>query len=363
MALEFEIIPYTLQFKFDARTSRGSLSKHKTWFLKVWDSSNPRIEGHGECAPFEGLSIDDVPDFDQQLRMAIRKIEGALPPQSLEQIGQYVNHIDENLPAVRFGLETALRDLFYGGKMKIFDSPFFNNHRSIDINGLVWMGDKDTMLDRLELKILSGFECVKLKIGGINFEDELEIIQDAKDMIDRDDLSIRVDANGAFMPNNVMPALQALARLGVHSIEQPIKPGQWLEMADLARTSPVPIALDEELIGIYSLEKKKALLEAILPQYIVLKPTLLGGFKATEEWIKLANELNIGWWVTSALESNIGLNAICQFTSQFDLAVPQGLGTGELYTNNIPSPLTMLNGCIFWDAKKHWYLNLTERQL
>ena len=160
-----------------------------------------------------------------------------------------------------------------------------------------------------------------------------------------------------------MPALQALARLGVHSIEQPIKPGQWLEMADLARTSPVPIALDEELIGIYSLEKKKALLEAILPQYIVLKPTLLGGFKATEEWIKLANELNIGWGVTSALESNIGLNAICQFTSQFDLAVPQGLGTGELYTNNIPSPLTMLNSCIFFHANNHCYLNLTERQL
>jgi o-succinylbenzoate synthase len=362
MALEFEIIPYTLQFKFDARTSRGSLSEHKTWFLKVWDNANPRLEGHGECAPFEGLSVDDVPDFDQQMRQAIRKIEGAMLPQSLEQIEQYVSHIDENLPSVRFGLETALRDLFYGGKMKIFDSAFYNEHRSIDINGLVWMGDKDTMLDRLELKILSGFECIKLKIGGINFADELEIIKEAKDMIDRDDLTIRVDANGAFEPTKVKPALELLAQLGIHSIEQPIKPGQWLAMAELARTSPVPIALDEELIGIYSLEKKKALLETIMPQYIVLKPTLLGGFKATEEWIKLANELNIGWWITSALESNIGLNAICQFTSQFEQQVPQGLGTGELYTNNIPSPLTMINGCIFWDTEKLWYLNLTERQ-
>jgi o-succinylbenzoate synthase len=363
MALEFEIIPYTLQFKFDAKTSRGSLKEHKTWFLKVWDSSNARVEGHGECAPFEGLSVDDIPDFDEQLLLNIRRIEGAMPPQSLEQIDSYVNHIDEALPAVRFGLETALRDLFYGGKMKVFDSAFFNNNRSIDINGLVWMGDKETMLDRLELKILSGFECVKLKIGGINFEDELAIIRDAQDMIDRDDLDIRVDANGAFEPENVMPAIDALAELDVRSIEQPIKPGQWAAMAELARTSPVPIALDEELIGITELDKKKAMLEEIRPQFIVLKPTLLGGFKATEEWIRLAEELKIGWWVTSALESNIGLNAICQFTSQFNLVIPQGLGTGELYTNNIPSPLTILNGCLFWDPEKNWYLNLTERQL
>ena len=363
MALEFEIIPYTLSFKFDAKTSRGSLSEHKTWFLKVWDSSNPRIEGHGECAPFEGLSIDDIPDFDQQLRTSLRKIEGARPPQDLEQIDRYVSYIDEQLPAVRFGLETALRDLYYGGKMKVFDSGFYNDHRSIDINGLVWMGDKETMLEGLELKILSGFECVKVKIGGIDFEDELDIIRDARDMIDRDDLNIRVDANGAFDETNVNDALDALAGLGVHSIEQPVKPGQWDLLARLARTSPVPIALDEELIGIHSFEEKKKLLNHIKPQFIVLKPTLLGGFKATAEWISLAREQNIDWWVTSALESNIGLNAICQFTTQYELDIPQGLGTGELYTNNIPSPLTMLNGCIFLDNQKHWYLNLTERQV
>lgn len=363
MALEFEIIPYTLAFKFDARTSRGALTEHKTWFIKVWDSSNPRVEGHGECAPFEGLSIDDLPDFESKLRQSLRKFEGARLPESLEQINNYVNHIDDSLPAVRFGLEVALRDLFYGGKMKIFDSKFFNKHRSIDINGLVWMGDKDTMLDRLELKILSGFECVKLKIGGIKFEDELDIIRDARDMIDRDDLNIRVDANGAFQPENVMAALDALAELDIRSIEQPIKQGQWDEMAKLTRKSPVPIALDEELIGIHSVEQKRQMLEKIKPQYIVLKPTLLGGFHATAEWIDLANELNIGWWVTSALESNIGLNAICQFTAQYDVEIPQGLGTGDLYSNNIPSPLTILNGCLFLDKTKHWYLNLTERQL
>ena len=286
-----------------------------------------------------------------------------MPPQSPEQIDRYVQHIDEKLPAVRFGLETALRDLYYGGQMKVFDSKFYDDRRSIDINGLVWMGDKDTMLERLELKILSGFECVKLKIGGIDFQDELAIIRDAREMIDRDDLNIRVDANGAFDVSDVMPALEALAELGVRSIEQPIKPGQWQAMAELVRNSPVPIALDEELIGITNLEEKRTMLTEIKPQFIVLKPTLLGGFKATEEWIQLAEELDIGWWVTSALESNIGLSAICQFTSQFEPEIPQGLGTGELYTNNIPSPLTILNGCLYLDPEKHWYLNLTERQL
>ena len=274
-----------------------------------------------------------------------------------------MEHIDQELPSIRFGLEMALRDLFYGGQQKIFDSEFFNDHRSIDINGLVWMGDKDTMLDRLELKILAGFDCVKVKIGGIKLEDELEIIKDARDMIDNDDLCIRVDANGAFTPENVMPVLESLAKLKIQSIEQPIKPGQHDAMALLAQTSPVPIALDEELIGIFDIEEKRMLLEKIKPHYIVLKPTLLGGFKATKEWIDLANELGIKWWVTSALESNIGLNAICQFTSQFENKLPQGLGTGELYTNNIPSPLTILNGCLFLDKTKHWYLNLTERQL
>jgi len=363
MALEFEIIPYTLEFKFDAKTSRGSLTEHKTWFLKVWDDKNPQIEGHGECAPFEGLSIDDGLDFSKLLSKSLRVFEGARQPESLADIANYVNHIDENLPSVRFGVEVALRDLHYGGKMKIFDSSFYNEHKSIDINGLVWMGDKDTMLERLELKILTGFECVKVKIGGIDLEDELGIIRDARNMIDNDDLIVRVDANGAFEPDNVGPVLDALSELHVHSIEQPIKVGQPEEMARIASTSPVPIALDEELIGHFGMANKRALLEKIRPQFIVLKPTLLGGFKATEEWIEIANDLNIKWWITSALESNIGLNAICQFTAQFDNPLPQGLGTGELYTNNIPSPLTIRNGCLFWDNDKHWYLNLTERQI
>ena len=363
MALVIEIIPYTLNFRFDARTSRGPIKEHNIWFIKICDDQNATLVGYGECAPFEGMSIDDTPDFEQNLRSSLRKIEGEKQPSSLEQISNYVNHIDERLPSVRFGLETALRDLFYGGQQKIFDSTFYNQHNTIDINGLVWMGDKDIMLERLELKVMLGFDCVKLKIGALDFTEELEIIHEARAMIGNDDLCLRVDANGAYDITEVNEVLKLLAKYHIHSIEQPIKAGQTEAMRKLCANTPVPIALDEELIGIVNVDEKRQLLEAIKPQYIVLKPTLLGGFNATAEWIDLAEELGVGWWITSALESNIGLNAICQFTSQYNITMPQGLGTGELYDNNIPSPLTINNGCIFWDASKHWYLNLTERQV
>jgi O-succinylbenzoate synthase len=363
MALVIEIVPYTLNFKFDARTSRGPINEHKTWFLKVWDDQNRSKVGYGECAPFEDISIDHTPDFEQKLYSSLRKIEGEMVPQSLAQIENYVSHIDKMLPSVRFGLETALRDLYFGGQQKIFDSAFYNHHQSIDINGLVWMGEKDVMLERLELKVMQGFDCVKLKIGALDFDEELEIIHEARSMIGNDGLSLRVDANGAYAVDEVDKVLEALANYHIHSIEQPIKPGQIDAMHKLCAKTPVPIALDEELVGIVDVDEKRQLLEAIKPQYIVLKPTMLGGFKATSEWIELAEELGIGWWITSALESNIGLNAICQFTSQYNITMPQGLGTGELYDNNIPSPLTINNGCIFWDKSKHWYLNLTERQV
>ncbi len=361
MALVFEIVPYTLKFKFAARTSRGELKEHPTWFLKVWDEGNRNVVGYGECAPFEGLSIDHSPDFEQRLRTALRRLDGAVLPQSLAQIDKYAGYIDNDLPAVRFGLETALRDLFYGGQQKIFDSPFFNEHKSIDINGLVWMGTKEEMLDRLELKIMTGFECIKLKIGALNLEDELDIIRDARSMIGNSSLTIRVDANGAYTEEEAKKVLAMLAEYNVQSIEQPIKPGQVEAMQRLCATSPVPIALDEELIGVSGPNKRK-LLETVKPQFIVLKPTLLGGFAATSEWISLAEELGINWWITSALESNIGLNAICQFTSQFAPTLTQGLGTGDLYENNIPSPLTINNGCIYLAKDKHWYLNMAERQ-
>jgi len=362
MALIFDIIPYTLKFQFEAKTSRGSLLEHNTWIIKVRDDQQSAIVGYGECAPFEGLSVDAVPDFYNKLSNALRKIEGALMPDSLEMIAGYLKHIEDDLPAVKFGLEIALLDLFYGGKQKIFNSSFFNENKTIDINGLIWMGEKNLMLERLELKVLSGYECIKLKIGALAISEELEILDHARSMIGNDDLCLRVDANGAYSIQEVEDVLTHLAKYDIHSIEQPIKAGQIEEITHLCTTSPVPIALDEELIGVVNLEDKRNLLETIKPQFIVLKPTLLGGFIATKEWIDLAVELDIGWWITSALESNIGLNAICQFVSQFDIKTPQGLGTGELYENNIPSPLTVKNGCIFWDKQKHWYLNIAERQ-
>jgi o-succinylbenzoate synthase len=363
MALDFEIIPYTLKFKFEAKTSRGSLTEHNSWIIKARDDLQWNVIGYGECAPFEGLSIDDVPDFEERMTNALIKIEGTVMPDTLDKIASYVTHIDDSLPSVKFGLETALRDLYYGGKQKIFDTAFFNNNDTIDINGLIWMGDKNTMLERLELKVMSGFECIKLKIGALNIAEEVEILDNARTMLGNDELSIRVDANGAYSTEEAKNVVALLAKYNVHSIEQPIKPGQLAAMKELCITSPVPIAIDEELIGISDIEEKRSLLEAIKPQYIVLKPTLLGGFAATTEWIELAEELNIGWWITSALESNIGLNAICQFTSQYKTTMAQGLGTGELYENNIVSPLSIENGCVFWDKEKYWYLKMAERQV
>jgi o-succinylbenzoate synthase len=351
-----------LEFKFAARTSRGPIDQHKTWIIKIWDDSEPLIIGYGESAPFEGLSIDDLPDFGDRLNSELNKLDGAGMPKSLAQIDRYLDLIDASLPAVVFGLEIALLDLYHGGHQKIIDSDFYNLNHAIDINGLVWMGNKDEMLERLEQKVMDGYDCIKLKIGALDLKDELNILRDARRMIGNDDLTLRVDANGAFSPENVSDVLEQLSEFHLYSIEQPIKPGQLEVIADLCANSPIPIALDEELIGIIGMEEKRSLLEKVKPQFIVLKPTLLGGFKATREWIEIAEEMNIGWWITSALESNIGLNAICQFTSQYKTVIPQGLGTGDLYTNNIPSPLTIKNGCIFLDKNKLWYLNLIGRQ-
>jgi o-succinylbenzoate synthase len=360
MALVLEIIPYNLNFKFAARTSRGPISNHHTWLLRAWDDQNPSLVGYGECAPFEGISIDHTPDFEENLRTATSLVIGKNVPDSVTQIDNYVDLIDIRLPAVRFGVETALRDLYYGGRQKIFESNFYNENRPIDINGLVWMGGKDVMLERLELKIMNGFDCIKLKIGALGFAEELEVIKAARHMIGNDDLTLRVDANGAYSPAEVENILELLAKYHIHSIEQPIKPGQIEAMQKLCAISPIPIALDEELVGIAGKQEKEQLLATIKPQFIVLKPTLLGGFRATQEWIDLADQMNIGWWITSALESNIGLNAICQFTSQYNNIIPQGLGTGDLYQNNIPSPLSITNGCVYWDEFESWNFSILE---
>lgn len=353
--LKFNYFPYQLKFRFDAGTSRGVLKEKTTFFLKAQETGQPRIIGWGEAAPLPKLSIDDIPDFEVQMADLCEKLSGQEFPNSEQGILDWVKeYIPAELPSVRFAFEVALLDLFWGGKKKIFENAFFEKEKPIPINGLIWMGDKDFMLHQIDKKLADGYDCIKMKIGAIDFDQECALLKYIRNRYSPDEITLRVDANGAFSEEEAMEKLEKLAQFGLHSIEQPIRQGQIEAMRHLCKHTPLPIALDEELIGVHTLQDKKALLEQIRPQYIILKPSLVGGILASRQWIDLAEELGIGWWMTSALESNIGLNAIAQFTSTFNVHMPQGLGTGQLYHNNIDSPLTIENGFIFYDKKKNW---------
>jgi len=347
--LKFDIQKHTLKFKFDAGTSRGILKEKDTWFLKVWDDCIPHIVGIGECGPLKGLSLDDVPEFSYQLSVISRQVLVDSRKSSV------VSQLD-NFPAIRFGIETALLDLKNGGNRIIFQNDFSSGKASIPINGLIWMGSKEFMLQQIEEKLELGYSCLKMKIGAIDFETELEILKSIRNRFSANEITLRLDANGAFSVPDAMRKLNQLAEFHIHSIEQPLSQGQWKEMTDLCAKTPIPIALDEELIGIYGSQKSE-LLDVIKPQFIILKPTLLGGFRMCDEWISLAEKKNVDWWITSALESNIGLNAICQYTyekTQGKSKMPQGLGTGSLYHNNISSPLTISNGQIKYNTQEKW---------
>lgn len=322
---------YKLNFLKPSGTSRGILYQKPSWFLKVWDIKDPSAYGIGECAPIEGLSIDPISFMNQKLE------------ELTENINNHENIDLKDYPSIQFGLETALLDLKNGGEKVIFKNQFSKGHQEIYINGLIWMGNKESMIDQVKSKIDDGFRCLKLKIGAIDFDEELSIIQSIRKQFNKDELELRLDANGAFDLETAKNKLNQLSKYHIHSIEQPIYPGQFDKMKALCLNSPIPIALDEELISIKDAKKKEDLISYIKPQYIILKPGLLGGFKKTQEWINAAEKNNISWWITSALESNIGLNAIAQFTAQFKNPLPQGLGTGKIYTNNIPSFLE-LNG-------------------
>lgn len=330
---------YTLNFRRPAGTSRGVMNHRDVWFLVVSDPATKNT-GIGEIAPLPGLSPETGAGFEEKINAVVRDIS---------------NHpywIEEGLmdfPSIRFGLETAMKDLQTGGVNKLFPSKFTDGTMGIPINGLVWMGDVDFMKKQVVEKIEAGFRCVKLKIGAIDFEEELKILKSIRRDFSADELELRVDANGAFTPKQAPGILQQLADLEIHSIEQPIKKGQWEAMAHLVCQSFLPIALDEELIGINRREEKIALLLSILPDYIILKPSLHGGLAGCTEWIELAGSLNIGWWITSALESNIGLNAIAQWTATLNNSMPQGLGTGQLYTNNIKAPLEINKAALFFN--------------
>lgn len=306
----------------------------ETFIVSVNDDAVPGITGTGECAMFRGLSAEDTPLYETQLAQA------CISPETLPAIS-----------SIRFGFETALLDLRNGGDGRFVDNAFTKGEKPIRINGLIWMGDKRVMKERIREKLDKGFRCVKLKIGGIDFNDELALLRYIRQEYAPDILELRVDANGAFSPHTAMEHLERLAEFNLHSIEQPIRQKQWDEMARLCRLSPIPIALDEDLIGFHSDEEKMRMLDTVKPQYIILKPSLCGGFAESDNWIRAAEARGIGWWATSALESNIGLNAIAQWVSKYDPQMPQGLGTGALYTNNFPSPLRLIGEELYFNPK------------
>ena len=330
-----EISKRIFHFKLPAGTSRGIYTTRQSYFLTLTDDSMPGIKGVGECAPLPKLSCDDLPDYETILHQICKLVESTdkIPYALLRPY-----------PSILFGLETAFAQFNAHGSMMLFDTPFGRGEEGIRINGLVWMGSFDEMAERLETKLRQGFHCVKLKIGAIDFEKEIELIRHIRESFDKRQVELRVDANGAFTPKNALLHLETLAKYDIHSIEQPIKQHQWGDMAHLCAASPLPIALDEDLIGVNVAAMKEALLDTIRPQYIVLKPSLHGGMRGTEEWIRLAHTRGIGSWITSALESNIGLNAIAQLCAKLygpRVSTPQGLGTGQLFTDNITMPLTI----------------------
>jgi len=346
--MEARYTKYSLEFKRPSGTSRGIMTQKESWFLYLRDAQG---YGLGECGLLRGLSPDDVPDYEQKLIWTCDNIH--LGKEALLAAL-------EHYPSIQFGLEQAFLSLGSKDPFELFPSDFTRQGRPIPINGLIWMGDIGFMLEQLEQKLLEGFSCIKMKIGALDFGKELSVLKSIRNRFGADQIELRVDANGAFSPSEAMERLKRLSEYGLHSIEQPIKAGQWEEMARLCEDTPLPIALDEELIGHFEVTKKKELLQTIKPQYIILKPSLVGGFAGSEQWIELARKQDIGWWITSALESNIGLNAIAQWTSTLDPVMPQGLGTGSLYTNNFESPLEVRGGELRYHPTKAWNTNIIE---
>lgn len=335
---------HILNFKQASGTSRGVLRTKETWFIRIEKHGK---FGIGECGILRGLSVDDLPDYEEKLQWVCQNI--ALGKEILyEELTRY--------PSIQFGLETAFKSLESDNAFILFPSEFTRGKSSIPINGLIWMGDQDFMKQQIAEKIEQGFDCIKMKIGAIDFKTEIELLKAIRKNFSAEEIELRVDANGAFSPSEALEKLKVLSDLQLHSIEQPIKAGQPQEMARLCEETPLPIALDEELIGVFSEKEKEELITTIKPQYIILKPSLVGGFQGSDSWINIAEEQDAAWWMTSALESNIGLNAISQFTFSKETDLPQGLGTGGLYTNNLDSPLEVAKGALRYNPKLKWNL-------
>lgn len=342
-----------LRFNFPARTSRGALTEHVAYYLALRDMRHSGRVGWGEAAPLAGLSPDFGPDFEAQVRRLCEAVNQTRYP-FLEDI-QPLELVGAALPALRFALETAVLDLARGGHHQLYANAFSEGRAGIPINGLVWMGDAGFMRAQIRQKLAAGYSCLKLKIGSLDFAAELALLAEIRAEAGPAELTLRVDANGAFSPAEALSKLEQLARFDVHSIEQPVAAGQWAALAEVCRQSPIAVALDEELIGLTDPARQAALLAAVQPPYIVLKPTLLGGHAATRHWISLAETQGLGWWITSALESNVGLNAVAQLAGEYDVAgFAQGLGTGQLYHNNVAAPLHIAQGALHYDPAGPW---------
>ncbi|MCD8440455.1 o-succinylbenzoate synthase [Tenacibaculum finnmarkense] len=337
---------HLLNFKQASGTSRGILRTKETWFIILKKDGKTGI---GECGLFRGLSIDDVPNYEEKLQWFCANINQGLEKLLVEATC---------FPSIQFGLEQAFLSLKAENKFELFPSNFTNGTENIPINGLIWMGDKSFMQQQIKDKLQQGFNTIKMKIGAIDFETEIGLLKSIRKEFSSEEITLRVDANGGFTPKDALEKLQRLSELDIHSIEQPIKQGQWQEMANLCEKTPLPIALDEELIGVFTSEEKEKCIQTIKPQYIILKPSLVGGFKGSEQWISIAKKYDADNWITSALESNIGLNAIAQFTQTLKNPLPQGLGTGSLFTNNFESPLEVSNGSLGYNSKIAWGFNL-----
>ncbi len=348
MGYQFSIRRKTFRFTFDARTSRGRMHDRTSWFIVIRHTQNPQPVGIGECAPLSGLSREPVSELDTLLPDLLVKLNAK---------GQFSEElINKEVPAewsaVRLALEMAWLDLQHGGHRLVFRNRFIQG-QPLPINGLIWMGEMDFMLKQVAEKMAQGFTVLKLKIGALDFERECEMLDYIRRRYYRQHPEIRLDANGAFKPSEALDKLKELSRFDIHSIEQPIPPGHE-SMEEICAQSPIPIALDEELIGITTGAARLGLLKKLRPAYLILKPSLHGGFAGCMEWIRLAGQMNIGWWITSALESNIGLNAICQFAAQYPVVRPHGLGTGLLYENNFISPLQTIGGGICYNTNGKW---------
>ncbi len=342
MSLTATLHKKVFKFNFDARTSRGAMRDRTSWFLQLRDAARPAVVGIGECAPLPGLSPELNPEFEQRLERWVARFNElkVAPMSSLQACTTFLQKEfpeEAKVSSLAFAFETAMLDLVNGGNRVIYRNSFIEG-KPIPINGLIWMGGIDFMLQQIEIKIRDGFRCIKLKVGGIDFEKECDVLQYVRRKYFRDQITIRLDANGAFRPDDALYKLQELTRFDIHSIEQPLKKGAEL-LPELCEKSPIPVALDEELIGV---QEKAALLDRIKPKYLILKPALHGGLSGCSDWIAEAQKRGMGWWVTSALESNIGLNAIAQFLSEYSISIPQGLGTGGLYENNFQSPLEVV---------------------